>query len=71
MELIKKIGQFVKNQRLQKGMSQTILSEKIFGYADQPFVSDLENGNTKAITTSTLDKILEALDAEIEFKGLN
>lgn len=67
MDSIIKFGQFVKQQRQQKGLSQLKLSLKIFNKPNQEYIGRLERGRATGITFATADKIMLALDSELEF----
>jgi transcriptional regulator with XRE-family HTH domain len=61
-------GQYVRQQRLRKGMSQKRLSLKIFDRPNAEYIGRLERGTLKGITFATCDKILMALDSEMKFE---
>ena len=60
-------GQYVRQQRLKKGMSQKRLSLKIFDRPNAEYIGKLERGSLDGITFATCDKILIALDLEMRF----
>ena len=60
-------GQYVHQQRLKKGMSQKMLSKKIFNKPNAEYVGRLERGSLEGMTFATCDKILMALDSEMHF----
>lgn len=62
------LGQYVRQQRLKKGISQKMLSKKIFNKENESYIGKLERGTLAGITFATVDKILLALDSELEFK---
>ncbi len=70
MTIAIQFGQFVKQRRLQKAMSQNMLSKKVFEAGNRTYITHLENGNLENINTSTMDKILEALDAKVKFEKI-
>lgn len=68
MDSIIKFGQFVKHYRLKNGMTQKELSLKIFEKPNQEYIGRLERGVADGITFATADKIMLALDSEMEFE---
>jgi len=68
MDSIIKFGQFVRHQRLQKGMTQLELSSNVFNKPNQEYIGKLERGVAVGITFATADKILWALESEMEFE---
>jgi len=65
-ELTDRVAQFVKSKRIARGESQTQLAVRAFGdKTKQNWISRIENG--RPIGLFTLAKLLEALDAKIEF----
>ena len=67
MYSIIKFGQYVRLLRLQKGMTQLELSLKVFNRPNQEYIGRLERGVAAGITFATADKIMLALDCELEF----
>jgi len=67
MDSIIKFGQFVKHIRAKKGLTQKELSLKIFDKPNYEYIGRLERGELEGITFGTADKILVALDSEMEF----
>lgn len=67
MEIMTKLGQFIKYYRRRKGWTQKELSLKIFKKPNQQFISRLELGKLGGVHLNTLEKILLALDADINF----
>ena len=67
MELMNKLGQFIKYYRRKKGWTQKELSLKIFKSPNQQFISRLELGKLGGVKLKTLEKILLVLDADINF----
>jgi len=63
-------GQYVRQQRLKKGMSQKMLSKKIFNKENESYIGKLERGTLEGITFATADKILMVLDAKMQFEQL-
>lgn len=63
-------GQYVRQQRLKNGMSQKILSQKIFNKPNAEYVGRLERGTLEGITFATADKILIVLNSEMRFEEL-
>jgi len=57
----------VKHIRTKKGMTQLELSLKVFNKPNYEYISRLERGVAAGITFSTADKILWALESEMEF----
>jgi len=68
MDSIIKFGQFVRHQRQRKGMTQLELSLKVFNKPNQEYIGKLERGVAAGVTFTTADKIMLALDSELEFK---
>ena len=67
MDSIIKFGQFVRHYRLKKGMTQKELSLKVFEKPNVEYIGRLERGVALGITFSKADKILWALECEMEF----
>lgn len=61
------IGQQVRKYRELKGMSQASLSRQVLPKENRGFIYKLETGK-RNITIATLEKIMEVLDFEIDFK---
>ena len=68
MDSIIKFGQFVRHYRLKKGMTQRELSLKVFHKPNCEYIGRLERGFSAGITFATAEKILLALDSELEFR---
>ena len=68
MDSIIKLGQFVRHQRLKKGMTQLQLSKKVFDKPNIEYIGKLERGKLAGVTFNTADKIMLALDSELEFR---
>jgi transcriptional regulator with XRE-family HTH domain len=68
MDSIIKFGQYVRHIRQRKGMTQLELSLKVFNKPNQEYIGKLERGVAAGITFATADKIMWALDSELEFK---
>lgn len=66
--LTQKFGQFVQRRRKQLGMSQIEFSKKLFNSTNQSYVSELERGLRNNIELNTIERILDVLDADFEFK---
>lgn len=65
-DLSKKVARFVYDKRIALGMNQRQFAEHVFGHKKhQHWVSHIENG--RGISVDTLGKILDKLDANIEF----
>lgn len=60
-----KIGQLIRNKRLEKRLTQQQLADRI-PKTDRAKISDMENGK-EDFYFSTLLKICEALETDIEF----
>ena len=67
MELMNKLGQFIKYYRRKRGWTQKELSLKIFKSPNQQYISRLELGKLGGVNLKTLEKILLVLDADINF----
>ncbi len=67
MDYIIKFGKYVRHIRTKKGMTQLELSLKIFDKPNYEYVGRLERGELDGITFRTVQKILVALDCEMEF----
>lgn len=63
-----KFGQFVKYARTQKGITQKELAIKVFGCQRQDFIGRLERNKLNGISFATVDRIMVALDSELEFR---
>ena len=59
-------GDFIRQQRKVKQMSQQELSAKAFNKPNRPFICQLENGKIENVTLVTIDRILMALDVEVD-----
>lgn len=68
MNSIIKFGQYVRSIRTKKGMTQLELSLKIFDKPNYEYIGRLERGELDGITFGTAEKILVALDCEMEFR---
>jgi len=68
MDSLIKFGQFVKHYRLKNGMTQKELSLKVFNKPNGEYIGRLERGTATGITFATADKILWALEGEMEFR---
>ena len=68
MDSIIKLGQFVRHQRLKNGWTQKELSMKVFDKPNYEFIGRLERGRLTGITFTTADKIMLALDSELDFR---
>jgi len=66
MDSIIKFGQYVKHIRTRKGMTQLELSLKVFNKPNYEYIGRLERGVAAGVTFATADKILLALDCEME-----
>jgi transcriptional regulator with XRE-family HTH domain len=65
--IMQRFAQFMKNKRIAMGLTQEELADKIFGdKARRDYVSRIENGK-KDISLKSMDAILEALNADVEF----
>ena len=63
--LAKEVGRLVKKMRLKRGLSQSELSVKMYGYEARKSVSQIETGRS-GITLWTLFWLSNALDCEAE-----
>jgi len=68
MDSIIKFGQFVRHYRLKKGMTEKELSLKVFHKPNCEYIGRLERGSSAGITFATADKIMFALESEMEFR---
>jgi len=68
MNSIIKFGQYVKHIRAKKGMTQLQLSLKVFDKPNLEYIGRLERGTLAGITFTTADKIMLALESEMEFR---
>jgi len=68
MDSIIKFGQYVKHIRSKKGLTQLQLSLKVFDKPNLEYIGRLERGVAAGITFATADKILWALESEMEFE---
>jgi DNA-binding XRE family transcriptional regulator len=64
LDVLKKIGQNIKNARLEKGLTQVDLVGKIEAKIDTTNISRIEKGRTNA-TIHTLYRISQALDVPL------
>ena len=62
---LKKIGQLIRNKRLEKCLTQQQLADRI-PKIDRAKISDMENGK-EDFYFSTLLKICDALETDIDF----
>lgn len=67
MNSIIKFGQYVKHYRLKNGMTQKEFSLKVFDKPNGEYIGRLERGVAEGITFATADKILWALESEMDF----
>jgi len=67
MDSIIKFGQYVKYIRTKKGLTQLQLSKRIFNKPNIEYIGRLERGRLDGITFATADKIMLALDCELDF----
>ena len=63
---IRIFGDFIRQQRKAKGMSQQELSARAFNKPNRPFICQLENGKIDNVTLATIDMILMALDVDVD-----
>jgi len=68
MDSIIKFGQFVKYIRKRKGPTQLELFKKVFNKPNYKYIGRLELGVSAGITFNTADKIMWALESEMEFE---
>ena len=68
MDTIIKFGQFVRYQRQRKGMTQLELSLKVFSKPNYEYIGRLERGVAAGITFNTAERLMLALDSELEFR---
>ena len=65
--IIQRFADFMKKKREAMGLTQGELAEIIFGDATrQDYISRIETGK-KDISLKSMDAILEALNADVEF----
>ena len=67
---LEKFGQFVRQQRQKNGWTQLELSVKVFGSPRYEFIGRLERNKLVGLTFATADKIMLALDSELDFREL-
>lgn len=65
---LEKFGQFVRYQRQKNGLTQLELAMNVFGTPRYEFIGRLERGKLAGITFATADKIMLALDSELDFR---
>jgi len=58
----------VKHIRSKKGLTQLQLSLKVFDKPNLEYIGKLERGTLAGITFTTADKIMLALESELEFR---
>ena len=63
-------SQFVRHLQLKNGMSQKMLSKKIFNKPNAEYIGRLERGTLEGITFATAEKILFVLNSEMRFEKL-
>ena len=68
MGSIIKFGQYVKHIRTKKGLTQLQLSKRVFNKPNIEYIGKLERGTLAGITFTTADKIMLALESELEFR---
>ena len=59
-------GDFIRQQRKAKGMSQQELSARAFNKPNRPIICQLENGKIENVTLATIDMILMALNVDVD-----
>ena len=65
--IMQRFAEFMRNKRLAMGLTQEELAEIIFGdKTRRDYISRLETGK-KDISLKSMDAILEALNADVEF----
>ncbi len=65
---LEKLAQYVKHVRTQKGLTQKELAIKVFGCPRYEFIGRLERNKLNGISFATVDRIMLALDSELEFR---
>lgn len=70
MNSITKFGKYVRHKRQKKGLTQLKLSLMVFQKPNQEYIGKLERGKAAGIAFATADKIMFALDSELEFRGV-
>lgn len=68
MDSIIKFGQHVQYLRKKKGLTQRELSLRVFNSQNYSYIGMLERGTLNGITFTTADKIMMALNCELDFK---
>ena len=58
----------MKHIRIQKGMTQLQLSTRVFNKPNIEYIGKLERGTLAGITFTTADRIMWALESEMEFR---
>ena len=71
MDLQKKFSEFVKYRRKKIGMTQTELNVKATGANNHKLIGDIENMKTSFVSSTTMDKILKALNCDVQFIELD
>ena len=67
ISIMQRFAEFMKSKRQAMGLTQEELSEIIFGTRQRfDYISRIENGK-KDINLKSMDAILEALNADVEF----
>lgn len=65
--IMQRFADFMKQKRQAMGLTQEELADKIFGDRKRfDYISRIENGK-KDISLKSMDAILEALNADVEF----
>lgn len=70
LNIMRKLGQFVKFKRKKLGWTQEKLCEEAFGRPDRKYISNIERGKLNGISFKYMEILLEVLDSDIEFKEL-
>jgi transcriptional regulator with XRE-family HTH domain len=68
MTFLNKFAKFLCEKRRAMGLSQQQLAEITFGDKKYDgYISDIETGKRTGLTAKTIDKLLKALESDIEF----
>lgn len=68
VEILDKLGDFVKFKRKNLGLTQTEVAERMESKGiDKSYISRIERKTAKGLNISTLEKLLESLDSSITF----
>ena len=68
MGIVTQFAQIIRQRRLEKGITQEQLSRLVWEKPNRPYIMRLETDRLPNITLNTIDKILVALDLDLEIQ---